>query len=228
MEQQYAATQDQLQQPVPSSSRRRTLISPRPLEATRYRHALDVLLPSFPALTNTVKGAVALKAADCLIRDDASEFLRDQIPSCDGPWHEWHLPKLSSSNSVTDRLVQISRRLETLSRRQPTDDLSLHFHSVLHFQLFVRYEQTAASIPRSKGTKTSSIALDRLLVRLYETNWSNMGSEEKQKHRDRFHSRKTSGKRLQILCDNLGYGILLLGSQTSIRDMQVLLFRHKA
>lgn len=224
-----ADTEHMPQEQTHTPNQANEIVSASPLETSRYRHALALLLPSFPALKDTLKGAIALKTADCLIRDDASEFLLDQIHLWDGPWHDSYLPRLSSDNSVTDRLVQICRRLEILSRLQPTDGLSLRFHSILHFQLYRRYEQATVkeNVPKSKGTKVSSIALDRLLGRLYEDDWDDLEPVEKQKRRDRFHSRKTAGKRLQVLCDNLGYGVLLLGSQTAIRNMQVSSIRSR-
>lgn len=177
----------------------------------------------FPRLKDKLSGVVICKAADSLIRDDASRFLLDQLPHWGGPWLDSSLPSLPRSDSAIDRLVGISQRMDHLERLAPTEGLALRFHRVLQYQLYRQYEQeiTVAKLPKPKGMKNSTVAIERFIARLYANDWETLGQGEKDVRRDKFHHRKTAGKRLQILCDHLGYGILLLGSRSSVRSMQV-------
>lgn len=220
-EQQNTDTQCSTLDQVAKSSlpSRRTSIPP--LGASRYSHALAVLSPTFPRLRDTLKGVIALQTADNLVRGDAPEFLLEQLPIWEGPWKDSQLPSLSSSDSLTDRLVKICRRMDSLERLSPMDGLGLRFHRVLQYQLYLRYEQEVIEtvVTKPKSMKNSSIALELFLAQLYSDDWTTVGQEVKDKRKDKFHYRKTVGKRFQILCDNLGYGVLLLGSRAAMRTM---------
>lgn len=122
-----------------------------------------------------------------------------------------------------DCLVQVCRRTSLLERSSPAEGLDLRFHRVLQYQLYLEYEREVVEeqIIKPKCIKNSSIAIDRVLAELYSDDWVAMKQEIKEKRRSSFHYQKAFGKRLQILCDFLGYGVLLLGSQAAMRAMQV-------
>ncbi|OAQ58999.1 hypothetical protein VFPPC_11497 [Pochonia chlamydosporia 170] len=111
--------------------------------------------------------------------------------------------------------------MDCLERLAPTDGLALRFHRVLQYQLYLRYEQDvkSAKMAKSKGTKNSSIAIELFLSKMYADDWRSVEQEVKDVRREKFHYRKTLGKRLQVLCDNLGYGVLLLGSRRALRSI---------
>ena len=162
-----------------------------------------------------------IKAADELIRDDATSFLLDDLRRWDGPWIDTSLPGLVQGGSTINRLVNISQRLSQLERQVPTEGLVLRLHRVLQYQLYCQLEREVADAkpPRAKGTKNSTLAIELCLASLFADDWDKIGQKEKADRRDRLHNQKTVGKRLQMVCDNLGYGILLLGSRSSVRSV---------
>lgn len=166
-------------------------------------------------------GAIIFKTADDFIRDDACSFLVDDLPLWDGPWADLSLPTGSQGGSDLSRLVSISRRADCLEQLASTEAVSLRFHRVLQYQLYCRYEKeiVAAKVQKPKGKKNSSIAIEQFLANLYANDWEHIDQEEKNTRRDRFHNHKTIGKRLQLLCDSLGHGVLLLGSRSSMRSL---------
>lgn len=166
-------------------------------------------------------GAIIFKTADDFIRDDACSFLTDDLPLWDGPWADSSLPTISHDGSDLSRLVGISRRADYLEQLASTEAISLRFHRVLQYQLYCQYEKeiVAAKLQKPKGKKNASIAIEQFLEDLHANDWEHIDQEEKTRRRDRFHNQKTIGKRLQLLCDSLGYGILLLGSQSSLRSL---------
>jgi hypothetical protein len=192
-----------------------------PLAAARYNHALSLLSPKFLLLSDQLAGVTVIKAADAVIRDDATSFLLDELPRWDGPWIDTSLPRLVQVNSTINRFVNISQRLNQLERQVPTEGLLLRLHRVLQYQLYCQFEREVADAkpPKAKGMKNSTLAMELCLARLFSDDWDKIGQKEKMDRRDRLHNQKTVGKRLQMLCDNLGYGILLLGSRSSVRSM---------
>lgn len=162
-----------------------------------------------------------MKTADELIRDDACSFLTDDLPLWGGPWANSSLPTVSHDGSGLSRLVSISRRADHLEQMASTEAISLRFHRVLQYQLYCQYEKeiVVAKLQKPKGKKNSSLAIEQFLANLHANDWEQIDQEERNTRRDRFHNHKTIGKRLQVLCDSLGYGVLLLGSQSSLRSL---------
>jgi hypothetical protein len=192
-----------------------------PLAVSRYHQTLSLLLPLFPLVRNPVKGTLIINTADVLLRDNASDFLLHQLPLWEGPWQASPLPDTSVVTSLADRLVAIDQSIDKLERYAAADGLALHFHSVVQYQLCRQLEReiSAAHMTKSKGVGDSSITLNYFLPKLYPNDWETIEQKEKKRRKTKFNRRKADGKRLQILCDNLGYGILLLGSRSAMRTM---------
>ena len=202
---------------------RQRVVEP-PLAASRYNHARSLMSPIFPRLKDTLAACIVFKTADALLREDAISFLAEELPQWSGPWNGDSMPPSQAYNdSAINNLIIVSQRLDRLERLVSTEGLALRYHRVLQYQLYSRLEREIAkeNKPKAKGSKNSTLAMELFLSHLYAHDWKQLENERRRARRNRLHNKKTAGKRLQVLCDNIGYGILLLGSRTSIRDMQV-------
>lgn len=73
--------------------------------ATRYNHILSLLSPMFPPLKDELRGVVALKAADDLVRDAAPNFHLTSFRS------RWPFTRFVASQAVSSRdLIGVSIR----------------------------------------------------------------------------------------------------------------------
>lgn len=191
------------------------------LVARLHKHAMSLLSPLYPSL-DPLRGFRIFRTADSLLRRDASDFLLNYLPLWEGPWQNSQLPlPAPGTSSLTDRLVMLEHCINILEKALATGGLALYFHRVLQYQVYCQFEQEAVmtEMVMSQGRGVTSLTLDLFLARLYEKDWETISQPEKKKRRKEFHRRKAAGKRLQFLCNKLGYGILLLGSRSALSIM---------
>lgn len=200
---------------------------------TRCLQAQKLMLPIFGDTIDLSKLVLVIHAGDSLIRHDATDFLKNQLPLWDGIWCQQNLPSPVCGDSIIAKFVKISQCITMLDRRSRMDDLRLRCHRVLQYQFYLGFKEevTKADAKKDPSQTNASVAVDRLLNHLYPDNWANVDEEERERRKQGLLSQKRAGKRLQTLCDHFGYGILLLGSRKAVNRMKVsrsrIHLRHK-
>jgi hypothetical protein len=198
-----------------------TLASPSPtLAPTRCLQAQKLMLPIFGESIELSKLVFVIQAGDSFIRHEAMDFLQTQLPLWDGIWCQTNLPNPTRDDSIMIKFVKIFQCITLLDRRSQLDDLRLRFHRVLQYQLYIKFKEEVAREKKNPSQRNATLAIERLLKYLYP-GWTNVDEWEREKRKRDLQSRKKPGKRLQILCNYFGYGILLLGSQKTVNRMKV-------
>jgi hypothetical protein len=168
---------------------------------------------------------IVIKTGDKLVRDDAVPFLTDQLPLWRGMWHKSSLSIPTSSDSISEHFVKVSRSLAILNEGSVMGRIRLLLHRVLQYQFYLRFLEEVKQrvmqpeVKRKRGIRDAAYAMNHLLAKLYIGDWDLIGPAEKQRRRNLLHKQKHLGKRLVTLSSYMGFGILLLGSPEAMGHM---------
>lgn len=168
---------------------------------------------------------IVIKTGDTLVRDDAVPFLTNQLPLWRGMWHKSNLLMPTSSDSITDHFVKVSRSLAIMNEGSVMDRIRVLLHRVLQHQFYLRFLEEVKQrikdpdVKRKRGIRDAAYAMNHLLAKLYIDDWDLIGPAEKQRRRNLLHKQKHLGKRLMTLSNCMGFGILLLGSPEAMGRM---------
>ena len=190
------------------------------IASLRCLKAHELMSPIFGDRLDVTKTVLVVQAGDALIRHDAVDFLRYRVPRWDGVWSQSRLPKPSSHDSTGAKFVKLSRSVAILERRPHIDDVRLRFHRIFQYQLYLRAKEEAArSGPRNHpGQTNTTVAVEQLLAHLYK-GFSASSGRDKEKTKRKFLDQIRAGKRLHLLCNYFGYGIIILGGQKALNRM---------
>jgi hypothetical protein len=100
---------------------------------SRYAQVLSIMTSMFGSSLTLAKISIVIKTSDKLIRDDATAFLRDQLPLWKGIWCQSNLPMPLSDDSVTNRFVKVSQYISILEERSIMNRVRILFHRVLQY-----------------------------------------------------------------------------------------------
>ena len=198
-----------------------TAAAPVQHHATRYLQVEAAMSPLFASLSESNKLATVVWTGDMLVREDAVRFLRDDLPSWHGTWERTHMPKPTSGESSLVQVAKMSKCVSLMETRSKTDFVRLRFHRILQYQAFTRCLTETQMTPRISRKTATTHTTNRILQRIY-TDWMTATATEKQRRREVFRAQRRAGKRLQICCNHMGYGFLLLSSQSAIGKMCVV------
>ncbi|KAH8650303.1 hypothetical protein BGZ60DRAFT_534399 [Tricladium varicosporioides] len=191
-----------------------------------YNHTLPILQSIFGSTLGLGNVITVIKTGNCLIRDDATTFLRDHLPRWKGMWYASSLLMPSRDESAVDHFVKISRCISILNERSNLDRVHILLHRVLRYQFYLHTIRDIKQTPigqtvKKRGVKNAKYAIDYLLKQLYIDDWDLVGDSEKVRRRTRLHKQNHAGKRLLALSNLIGFGVLLLASAEAINTMKV-------
>jgi hypothetical protein len=114
-----------------------------------------------------------IKTGDTLVREDAVYFLTDQLPLWRGMRQKSSLLMPTSSDSITDHFVKVSRSLAIIYKGSITDRIRLLLHRVLQYQFYLRFLEDIKQrvkdpeVKRKRGIRDAAYTIDHLLAKLY-------------------------------------------------------------
>jgi hypothetical protein len=190
-----------------------------------FAQAFGHLVSLFGTSVSPDRLILVIKTGDTLVRDDAVPFLTDQLPLWRGMWHKSSLLMPTSSDSITDHFVKVSRCLAIMNEGSVMDRIRLLLHRVLQYQFYLRFLEEVKQrvkdpeVKRKRGIRDAAYAMNHLLAKLYIDDWDLIGPAERQRRRNLLHKQKHLGKRLVTLSSYMGFGILLLGSPEAMGHM---------
>ncbi|KAH7377124.1 hypothetical protein B0T11DRAFT_324948 [Plectosphaerella cucumerina] len=167
--------------------------------------------PIFQSLSSSPKFAIAVLTGDNLLRDDAVSFLRDDLPLWEGIWDQKKTPKPAANESSFEQVAKMARCVALFETRTIRDHVRLRFHKLLQYQAFARC-LAAAEVEDTHQTST----INHIMQKIHGHRWISAGTDQRKRLKNTFHAQKRAGKRLQILCNHVGYGFLLLGSRAAV------------
>jgi hypothetical protein len=162
-----------------------------------------------------------VKAADHLVVPDIKEHLARNIPVWQekGIWYELScgIPQKQISSNLY--LSKLSECASLLKCRSTADSLRLRMVRVLlHLELkkalkSVELNKSQENGKRKRGQRDESCAVDLVLQDMLETE---QDAERQRKLRSEFADHNRTGKRWLCLTERLGFGLLLVCSQSAV------------
>jgi hypothetical protein len=113
----------------------------------------------------------------------------------------------------------MSRCVSLLEKRSTTDVVRLRFHRLLQYQAFARCLAETQTIPRIRRKTATTRTIDRVLQKIYPGDWMTATATVRKRRREVLRAQRRAGRRLQIFCNHMGYGFLLLSSQPAMGKM---------